>query len=159
MPMNRHVNAISGRLSLRQPQRDSLEILDRICEILPPKPDSNRDTALATIQSEYPTVTDFEREFPSLCFSLATGVGKTRLMGAFITYLHLAHGIKNLSEYIGESYFDYLANLDDLVIPIQDRDRFHNDFLIAENILGRDFSVQTLLLIGSTVSLAEHLMH
>ncbi len=27
--MNRHVNAISGRLSLRQPQRRSLEILDR----------------------------------------------------------------------------------------------------------------------------------
>jgi hypothetical protein len=27
--MNRHVNAISGRLSLRQPQRESLGILDR----------------------------------------------------------------------------------------------------------------------------------
>jgi type III restriction enzyme len=40
-------------------------------------------------------VTDFEREFPSLCFALATGVGKTRLMGAFISYLHLAHGINN----------------------------------------------------------------
>jgi hypothetical protein len=38
---------------------------------------------------------DFEREFPSLCFALATGVGKTRLMGAFIAYLHLAHGINN----------------------------------------------------------------
>ena len=38
---------------------------------------------------------DFEREFPSLCFALATGVGKTRLMGAFISYLHLAHGINN----------------------------------------------------------------
>lgn len=31
--MNRHVNAIAGRLSLRQPQRTSLEILDRITEI------------------------------------------------------------------------------------------------------------------------------
>jgi type III restriction enzyme len=30
-----------------------------------------------------------------LCFALATGVGKTRLMGAFICYLHLAHGIEN----------------------------------------------------------------
>ena len=30
--MNRHVNAIAGRLSLRPPQRYSLEILDRICE-------------------------------------------------------------------------------------------------------------------------------
>ena len=38
---------------------------------------------------------DFERDFPSLCFALATGVGKTRLMGAFISYLHLAHGINN----------------------------------------------------------------
>jgi hypothetical protein len=60
---------------------DSLEILDRICEILPPKQDSDRDAAWVTIQNEFPTVTDFEREFPSLCFSLATGVGKTRLMG------------------------------------------------------------------------------
>ena len=34
--MNRHVNAISGRLSLRQPQRESLEILHRITEIAPP---------------------------------------------------------------------------------------------------------------------------
>jgi type III restriction enzyme len=40
-------------------------------------------------------VSDFERDFPSLCFALATGVGKTRLMGAFISYLHLAHGINN----------------------------------------------------------------
>ncbi|MFQ5788267.1 MAG: DEAD/DEAH box helicase, partial [Thermodesulfobacteriota bacterium] len=36
-----------------------------------------------------------ERDFPSLCFALATGVGKTRLMGAFVAYLHLAKGIKN----------------------------------------------------------------
>ena len=35
--MNRHVNAIAGRLSLRPPQRRSLEILDRITEIVPPK--------------------------------------------------------------------------------------------------------------------------
>ena len=34
--MNRHVNAIAGRLSLRPPQRHSLEILDRITEIVPP---------------------------------------------------------------------------------------------------------------------------
>ena len=29
-----HVNAISNRLSLRKPQRDSLEILARICDII-----------------------------------------------------------------------------------------------------------------------------
>lgn len=93
--MNRHVNAIAGRLSLRAPQRESLEILDRITEIAPPRKDTDVAAALEVIRSEFPQVTDFERDFPSLCFALATGVGKTRLMGAFITYLHLAHGINN----------------------------------------------------------------
>lgn len=93
--MNRHVNAIAGRLSLRAPQRRSLEILDRITEIVPPSKGADIATALEIIHSEFPSVTDFEREFPSLCFALATGVGKTRLMGAFISYLHLAHGINN----------------------------------------------------------------
>lgn len=206
--MNRHVNAIAGRLSLRAPQRQSLEILDRITEILPPKKDANRDTALAAIQSEFPSVTDFEREFPSVCFALATGVGKTRLMGAFVSYLYLTHGLRNffvlapnltiynkligdftpntpkyvfkgiaefaidspaiitgdnyesqagnlfdqlvrckvnifniskinsevrggkaprikrLSEYIGQSYFDYLADLDDLVLIMDESHRY-----------------------------------
>lgn len=93
--MNRHVNAIAGRLSLRAPQRRSLEILDRITEIVPPHKGADITAALDVIRSEFPSVTDFEREFPSLCFALATGVGKTRLMGAFISYLHLAHGINN----------------------------------------------------------------
>jgi len=93
--MNRHVNAIAGRLSLRAPQRRSLEILDRLTEIVPPHKGADIAAALEIIRSEFPSVTDFEREFPSLCFALATGVGKTRLMGAFISYLHLAHGINN----------------------------------------------------------------
>jgi type III restriction enzyme len=89
------VNAIAGRLSLRPPQRRSLEILDRITEIIPPHKGADIAAALAVIRAEFPTVTDFEREFLSLCFALATGVGKTRLMGAFISYLHLAHGLNN----------------------------------------------------------------
>ncbi|HXE63956.1 MAG TPA: DEAD/DEAH box helicase family protein [Bryobacteraceae bacterium] len=94
--MNRHVNAIAGRLSLRQPQRRSLEILDRLTEIAPPRKSTDIEAALAVIRSEFPSVTEFEdRAFPSVCFALATGVGKTRLMGAFITYLHLAHGINH----------------------------------------------------------------
>ena len=94
--MNRHVNAIAGRLSLRPPQRRSLEILDRITEIVAAAQGHRRPggaggrSAASSRRS-----TDFEREFPSLCFALATGVGKTRLMGAFISYLHLAHGINN----------------------------------------------------------------
>ena len=210
--MNRNVNSIAGRLSLRPPQRRSLEILDRVTEIVPPQKEVDLSGALAIIKNEFPTVTDFEREFPSLCFALATGVGKTRLMGAFISYLHLAHHInhffvmapnltiynklitdftpnttkyvfkgiaelaveppiiitgdnyesgmgvrsgrlpgfeygihvnifniskinsevrggkspriKRLSEYIGESYFDYLAGLDDLVLIMDESHRY-----------------------------------
>lgn len=89
------VNAISNRLSLRPPQRDSLEILSRICEIITLEKNGNIVQMLETIKSEFPTVEDFERDFPSLCFALATGVGKTRLMGAFIAYLHQSQDIKH----------------------------------------------------------------
>jgi len=206
--MNRHVNAISGRLSLRTPQRVSLEILDRVTEIIDLHKGTDLVAAMEMIHREFATVTDFERDFPSLCFALATGVGKTRLMGAFISYLHLAHGknnffvmapnltiynkliadftpntpkyvfkgiaefaqeapeiitgdnyeakagtlfdqvlrckvnifniskintevrggksprIKRLSEYIGESYFEYLAGLDDLVLIMDESHRY-----------------------------------
>jgi type III restriction enzyme len=93
--MNRNVHAISGRLSLRAPQLKALETLHRVTEIAPPKKTNSRDASLAAIRREFPSVTDFDRDFVSLCFALATGVGKTRLMGAFITYLHLEHGINN----------------------------------------------------------------
>ncbi len=93
--MNRYVNAIAGRLSLRPPQRQSLEILDRVMDIAHPSKNADVKSILEIIRSEYPTISDFERDFPSLCFALATGVGKTRLMGAFISYLHLAHGLNN----------------------------------------------------------------
>jgi type III restriction enzyme len=201
------VNAIAGRLSLRPPQRRSLEILDRVSDIVEFGKDTDLQAALETIRSEFPSVADFEREFPSLCFALATGVGKTRLMGAFIAYLHQAHGIDNffvlapgltvynkliadftpgtpkyvfkgiaafanvppeiingdnyesrggllsqlisckinifniakinsevrggraprirkLSEYIGQSYFDYLSNLPDLVLLMDESHRY-----------------------------------
>ncbi len=93
--MNANINAIAGRLSLRRPQRESLEILDRVMDIAPVRAEMALDDKLAAIRSEFPTIADFEREFPSLCFALATGVGKTRLIGAFISFLHLAHGIDN----------------------------------------------------------------
>lgn len=203
-----HVNSISNRLSLRPPQRDSLEILSRICEITTLEKNGDIAQALEIIKSEFPTVEDFERDFPSLCFALATGVGKTRLMGAFIAYLHQSQGIrhffvlapnltiynkliadftpntpkyvfqglsqfavdppeiitgdnyesgrgmggdlfgvvhinifniskinsevrggkspriKRLGEYIGQSYFDYLAGLDDLVMLMDESHRY-----------------------------------
>lgn len=93
----RVLNAVTGRLSLRPPQAESLTRLVRSLDAAPELLGHERDLSalLASLKSEFPTLEDFEREFPSLCFALATGVGKTRLMGAFISYLHLAHGINN----------------------------------------------------------------
>lgn len=90
-------NHITGRLSLRPPQAESLTRLRQALDAAPEMLGHERDVSaiLATLKAEFPTLADFERGFPSLCFALATGVGKTRLMGAFIAYLHLAHGINN----------------------------------------------------------------
>jgi type III restriction enzyme len=87
--------AISNRLSLRPPQRESVEILDQVCELLPLTKETDTAQALDAIRSAFPSVTDFERDFASLCFALATGVGKTRLMGAFVAYLNQAWGIRH----------------------------------------------------------------
>lgn len=96
--MNKYVNQVSNRLSLRYPQRDSLEILAEVVESIGlekiKSPDELQEK-LDSIKTLFPSVEDFEREFPSICFALATGVGKTRLMGAFISYLYLTKGIKN----------------------------------------------------------------
>ena len=88
---------INGRLSLRAPQAESLDKLVQALTASPDMLDHERDVEaiLETLKAEFSTLEDFEREFPSLCFALATGVGKTRLMGAFIAYLHLKHGIHN----------------------------------------------------------------
>ncbi len=96
--MNARVqNHITGRLSLRPPQAESLAKLKQSLDAAPELLGHERDVSaiLSTLKAEFSTLEDFEREFPSLCFALATGVGKTRLMGAFIAYLHLAHGINN----------------------------------------------------------------
>ena len=50
---------------------------------------------LPIVNEHYPTLTSFERSFPSVCFALATGIGKTRLMGALIAYLVYEKGYKN----------------------------------------------------------------
>ena len=91
----RNVNAISSRLSLRQPQRDSLEILAHILELNPPVKGGDLVAELAKVQEAYPNVASFDRDFVSLCFALATGVGKTRLMGAFMALLYTQYGVRN----------------------------------------------------------------
>lgn len=90
----RTVRTINQRLSLRKPQADSLEILADILDQMAITKEPDTAAALAVVQqvcrdSGWPVIESFERDFPSLCFALATGVGKTRLMGAFISYLYL----------------------------------------------------------------------
>ncbi len=115
--MNRIAQSIKNRLSLRPPQADSLNILAELTDKLTlkkhtpcPSLEGNAKSPLLggdvgvgsflqqeleKVKTSYPTCADFERNFPSICFSLATGVGKTRLMGAFVVYLYLTKGIKN----------------------------------------------------------------
>ena len=78
--MNPAMNTIANRLSLRQPQRISLEILARICDIISLEKQAVSDQPSAVseklaesrklIAESFPSVMDFERDFPSLCFAL-----------------------------------------------------------------------------------------
>lgn len=214
--MNKITENIKQRLSLRRPLQEALDILTQLVAELELKKEVNLKTELEKVKALYPTCTDFEREFVSICYSIATGVGKTRLMGACIAYLYLEKGIKNffvlapnltiynkliedfenssnpkyvfngiaefvhnkpiiitgdnynqtsslfretdirinifniskfsreikptreggknmvprikrLSEYLGQSYWDYLSNLNDLVILMDEAHRYHAD--------------------------------
>ena len=214
--MNQIVNNIKQRLSLREPLTEALEVVAKLTDKLAlKKPAAKEDyeaylkEQLKVAQEVCPFCKNFERDFPSFAFSIATGIGKTRLMGACIAYLYLKKGIrhffilapnltlyeklirdfgdtsyekyvfKGLSEFVhntpvvitgenynsahglfsaqeiqinifniskfnsenrggaprmrrlaeclGQSYFDYLASLDDLVILMDEAHRYHAD--------------------------------
>ncbi len=99
--MNRVVNEIKNRLSLRKPQKESLEILANIVDVIEMNKESNVELEQQNViklgekYNEVKRFSEFERNFANICFTLATGVGKTRLMGAFITYLYKAKNVKN----------------------------------------------------------------
>ena len=200
------LNQVAARLSLRPPQRAALAKLAEIAGQIELSKTTDLGAALTVVRELADEFEDFERVFPSLCFALATGVGKTRLMGAFIVWLYLtgrsvnffvlapnttiyekliadftpgtpkyvfrgvaefaqsppkivtgdnyAGGaglrregemfdseviinvfnvdkinsekgrIRRLQEYIGESYFDYLSNLPDLVLLMDEAHRY-----------------------------------
>ena len=91
-------NQIKQRLSLRLPLAEALETTAIIADHIPlhkSKRNTTLQEDLETIRELYPSCTNFQRAFPSFTHNIATGVGKTRLMGAIITYLYLAKGIKN----------------------------------------------------------------
>ena len=214
--MNNIVNNIKQRLSLREPLAEALEVVAKLTDKLAlkkPAVEAEYETylkeQLKVAQEVCPFCKNFERDFPSFAFSIATGIGKTRLMAACIAYLYLKKGIRHffvlapnltlyeklikdfgdtsyekyvfkglsefvhntprvitgenynsahslfsaqeiqinifniakfnsenrggaprmrrLAEYIGQSYFDYLASLDDLVILMDEAHRYHAD--------------------------------
>lgn len=101
--MNSTVNYIRQRLSLRKPLADALELTADITDNLSlRKPPADTDmlemfiaAELAKVKRIVPSLERFDRDFPSLAFSIATGIGKTRLMGAIIAYLYLRKGIRH----------------------------------------------------------------
>ena len=214
--MNNTVNNIKQRLSLREPLAEALEVVAKLTDKLALKKPAAEEEyeaylkeQLKVAQEVCPFCKNFERDFPSFAFSIATGIGKTRLMAACIAYLYLKKGIrhffilapnltlyeklikdfgdtsyekyvfKGLSEFVhntpvvitgenynsahglfsaqeiqinifniakfnsenrggaprmrrlaeclGQSYFDYLASLDDLVILMDEAHRYHAD--------------------------------
>lgn len=95
---------IKNRLQLRHPLAESLDLLHTLVHAgaLPlQKPDSEAAADMLKagtekVRQHCPDLfRDFERGFPSITFSIATGVGKTRLMAAAMLYLYRSRGIRN----------------------------------------------------------------
>ena len=86
---------ISSRLSLRKPQNASLDILISILNKISLSKEIKLEDTLEDFKKLFPNFQSFGRDFPSICFSIATGVGKTRLMAAFISYFYLKHNRNN----------------------------------------------------------------
>jgi len=83
----------NSRFSLRIPQKEALEILAYALEQISEE-DSLEDN-LKKIQELHESFTGFHFDFPSLCFSIATWVWKTRLMGAMIWWLYKVKKYRN----------------------------------------------------------------
>lgn len=89
------VDYISGVMSLRHPQTRSLEILSDILINHDRLADKSLEGFGKMISDRYQIFRSFEHNYPALTFALSMGVGKTKLMGAFITYLYTNRNIKN----------------------------------------------------------------
>lgn len=89
------VDSISNIMSLRKPQKQSIKILDSILSDYDLTKTPDLSSLNDSIRDVYPIFKDFEHDFVSMTFALATGVGKTKLMGAFITYLYTNKSVRN----------------------------------------------------------------
>lgn len=94
--MSGTVSKIKYAMSLRTPQEEALSYLDAISTHCDYKRD-NKETieAAASEYSENNRKVRTKFDFPSFCYNMATGIGKTRLMGACIYYLYKIKGYKH----------------------------------------------------------------
>jgi type III restriction enzyme len=130
--MNSTALYVRNRLSLRPPQEESLRILSELATELTLKKGSDLSAELTKVKAKYPTCSDFERNFPSMCFALATGVGKTRLMGAFIAYLYLEKKIRNFFV-LAPNLTVYTKLIEDFSNPLNPKYVFPGIGVLAQN--------------------------
>ena len=94
--MSAIVNKIKYAMSLRVPQEEALSYLDAISSHCDYKKDSKDDVEKAASEHcEKQRKIKAGFDFPSFCYAMATGIGKTRLMGASIYYLYKTKGYKH----------------------------------------------------------------
>lgn len=92
------VTKIGYAMSLRKPQQEALSYLDAISTHCDYRKDSKAEIeAVATehCEKQRKIKVDEKFDFPSFCYAMATGIGKTRLMGACIYYLYKTKGYRH----------------------------------------------------------------
>ena len=104
------IGYICGAMSLREPQAKSLKLFSNYLQssagqrlLSRMKKETRRSLTeiLEESKSYFQGVSEahefetFERAFPAYTLALATGVGKTRLMGAFVAYLYLVYNVQH----------------------------------------------------------------
>lgn len=117
------LDMIESIMSLRKPQKQSVKILDTILDDINLSKEINLQSAQDGIHDVFPIFKNFEHPFVSLTFALATGVGKTKLMGAFITYLYTQKNIRNFFV-VAPSLTIYNKLKNDLGNPAADNEKY-----------------------------------
>ena len=110
--MSGMVSKIKYAMSLRTPQEEALSYLDAISTHCDYKHDDKETIeAAASEYSENNRKVSTKFDFPSFCYNMATGIGKTRLMGACIYYLYKTKGYKHFFILApGNTIYDKLRN-------------------------------------------------
>ena len=92
------VDKIKWAMSLRDPQYEALQFFDSISSKIEYRTSSKAEAekiASENCQAPHTISVDKEFDFPSFCFDMTTGIGKSRLMGACIYYLYKTKGYKH----------------------------------------------------------------